>query len=331
MIQYLVILLDDTCVSYCHYKNRRTKRFLIPLDTLRKGIVFGMKENCLIQFVLPNYKLPEHYWDVMMSIDHSIIVPGEIVFEETIPQNMPCKIPDVVVFNSLDDYKSYQYKQGQTYVLRVEKSILFNHYREIIPSLSFINRLNIIITNIDSFNNDDFTRYAKILSVISDGVMQCYCEGKSPQLNIVTDRMMLTNMNNCNAGVNSISLAPDGRFYICPAFYQDNSNIQISRSYDVGSLDDGINIKNANLYKIECAPICRKCDAYQCKRCIWLNRKLTYEINTPSHEQCVISHIERNAGRILLDKIRTQDPSFLEGQNIEELHYLDPYELREQM
>ena len=55
MIQYLVILLDDTSVSFCHYKNDRKKRNLIPLDTLKTGIIYAMKENLNIQFVYPNY------------------------------------------------------------------------------------------------------------------------------------------------------------------------------------------------------------------------------------------------------------------------------------
>ena len=50
---------------------------------------------------------------------------------------------------------------------------------------------------------------------------------------------------------------------------------------------------------------------------------MTYEINTHSHEQCVISHIERNAAKILSDKMR--DLGF-ETQIINEISYLDPFE-----
>lgn len=71
-------------------------------------------------------------------------------------------------------------------------------------------------------------------------------------------------------------------------------------NYSIGDLQNGMNIKNSQLYKLDYAPLCRQCDAYQCKRCIWLNRKMTYEVNTPSHEQCVMGHLERNASRNLL-------------------------------
>ncbi len=69
-LQYLVILLDDTSVAYCHADNPLTESRLMPLDTLRKAIRFGMKQNLMIQYVYPDYELPEEYNSVIESIDH---------------------------------------------------------------------------------------------------------------------------------------------------------------------------------------------------------------------------------------------------------------------
>ena len=80
---------------------------------------------------------------------------------------------------------------------------------------------------------------------------------------------------------------------------------------------------------MEYAPICRHCDAYQCKRCVWLNRRMTHEINTPSHEQCVAAHIERNASRQLLQNIRRHGEFLPEIGEIKEIDYLDPFNNRE--
>ena len=140
--------------------------------------------------------------------------------------------------------------------------------------------------------------------------------------NLLTDRMFLDKMNNCNAGDESITLAPDGKFYICPAFYLDGSKA-------VGDLENGLDIKNRQLYRLDHAPICRKCDAWQCRRCVWLNRKTTLEVNTPSHEQCVVAHIERNASRRLLKEIRTLG-EFLPEKEIKEIDYLDPFDIIKQ-
>ena len=88
-------------------------------------------------------------------------------------------------------------------------------------------------------------------------------------------------------------------------------------------------IKNKQLYRLDHAPICRHCDAWQCKRCIWLNRKTTLEVNTPSHEQCVVAHLERNASRELLENIRKHG-MFLPETEIKEIDYLDPFDKRDE-
>ena len=49
MLQYLIILLDDTSVPYCQYSNPKTKRRLISPEHLKAGILYGMKENMMIQ------------------------------------------------------------------------------------------------------------------------------------------------------------------------------------------------------------------------------------------------------------------------------------------
>lgn len=58
-----------------------------------------------------------------------------------------------------------------------------------------------------------------------------------------------------------------------------------------------------------------------------LNRKTTLEVNTPSHEQCVVAHLERNASRRLLTDIR-QVGAFLQGKEISIIDYLDPFEIK---
>ncbi len=76
MLKYLIIQLDDTSVSFCHYENCRTECRLMPLDVLKKAIFFAMKENLTIQMVYPDYDLPQEYLDTIDTIDHADIVPA---------------------------------------------------------------------------------------------------------------------------------------------------------------------------------------------------------------------------------------------------------------
>lgn len=307
MLQYLVILLDDTSVSFCHYSNPIKKHRLIPLDILKKGILWAMKENLMIQFVFPDYALPDKYLDVIESIDHSKIKP--------VQQNSNA---DVIVIQSWEELDKINSKDISV-VLRTTKEDLFRNYERTIPLLRSITRLNIVITDIHNFLEADFDTYKTILERLAEQVRVLYINNIIVQLNILTDRMMLDKMNNCNAGWESVTLAPDAKFYVCPAFYLEYDG------YAVGDLQTGLDIKNPQLYRIDRAPICKKCDAYQCRRCVWLNRKMTLEINTPSHEQCVVSHLERNASQQLLTSIRLAG-DFLVGREISIINYLDPFD-----
>lgn len=317
MLKYLVILLDDTSTSFCHYENEKNERRLIDLDTLKSGILFAMKENLMIQFVYPNYELPKKYKEVIHTIDHSKIVP--------IGSN---EVGDVIVLNGWTDIVSIEIFPNTSYVLRSTKVEFFDNYQKIKEFLSKSSRLNIVFTDVETFTDADFVNYKEILDSLVVDLELMYVSGKSPQLNLLTDRMMLTTMNNCNAGWECITLAPDGKFYACPAFYQADSSTTIEhKAISLGDLKTGLDIKNPHLYKLSHAPLCRQCDAYQCKRCIWLNRKTTLEVNTPSHEQCVIAHLERNASRNLLTNIRKHG-QFMPEVDIKEISYLDPFDVR---
>lgn len=305
MLQYLIILLDDTSTSFCHYEVPKRERRLIPLDMLRQGIRFAMMENLMIQFVYPDYELPAEYSEIVESIDHSKIKPKAneadvMVVSESVNESVEIPV-----------------------VWRIGKERLFNEAELVTSMLEKTPRLNIVITDVESFTDDDFEQYKTLLGKLSESIEKMYVEGKHPQLNLLTDRMMLTQMNNCGAGDMSITLAPNGKFYVCPAFYYEDEDDSI------GDLEHRLDIKNKQLYKLEYAPICRHCDAWQCKRCIWLNRKTTLEVNTPSHEQCVVAHLERNASRELLQKIRKHGTFLLEHKDIKEIDYLDPFEKRE--
>ena len=312
MLQYLIVLLDDTSVSYCHYSNAKTERKLIALSDLKEAVLFSMKRNLTIQFIYPDYALPPEYKDLIESVPHTKIASSSAIEKG---------IADIVVINNWQDLQDCSFDETTIYVWRTLKGDFFNHYNLLIGILEKVVRLNIIITDIETFDEEDFKAYQRVLNVISDSVEKIYNK-KEVQLNLLTDRMMLEKMNNCNAGWESITFAPDGRFYICPAFYQEGL-------YSVGDLKSGLTIKNPLLYRLDHAPLCRNCDAYQCQRCIWLNNKTTLEVNTPSHEQCVVSHLERNASRTLLENIR-QHRSFLPNQEIKEIDYLDPFDVRKE-
>lgn len=314
MLKYLIFQLDDSSVSFCHYDNDRTKARLISIDTLKDAIFWSMKENLTIQFLYPDYEIPGEYKTEIAKTFHADIVSSTCEDDELRTS------ADVVVFDSLASINFFPFKKEQAYVFRLPLSALIESARILYPILPKVDRVNIVLTDVLSFRKDDKSLYSECLKSLSDKIVNEYKSGHSIQVNLLTDRILLEGMNNCNAGDESIALCPDGNFYVCPAFYLEGDT-----RFILGNIEQGLQIKNPQLYKLDHAPICKICDAYQCRRCVWMNSKSTHEVNTPSYEQCVVAHVERNAARELLNTIR-KIGQFLPEKEIETLEYLDPLE-----
>ena len=329
MLQYLVILLDDTSVAYCHADNPLKERNLMPLETLKKGILFGMKHNLMIQYVFPNYALPQEYASVIESIDNVKIYP---VGCKPITGIEDGNDADVEVANEVPEKV-----KAKNLVLRLTFSEMLKQKDAIAKLFASGARINLCITDMEQFTDGQIETYKQVLNEWNAVLLNLYKQGLSPQFNLLTDRMMLEKMHNCEAGVSNITLAPNGKFYLCPAFYFDEqikvdnqlNHHQPTSDNSVGDLENGLNVPNPQLLQLDHAPLCRNCDAYQCRHCLWLNCKLTWDLNTPSHQQCVMAHLERNASRDLLNDIR-KIGEFMPQINIKEINYLDPFEVRKE-
>lgn len=309
MLTYLIILLDDTSVSYCHYNVPQVDRRLISLNDLRTAIVWAMKENLNIQFVYPDYELPAEYNEAIESVDHTKIKPTKQAQDADVIVLTDWKFPADDVLNNT------------TCIIHSSRNDLSEHLTALKEILSKVARLNVVLTDVADFTDADIDDYKLLLSKLSVIVEEQLKSGKNVQMNLLTDRLMLDEMNNCNAGVSNVTLAPDGRFYLCPAFYYDKSKGHI------GDLHNGLNIKNPQLLQLDHAPICRHCDAWHCRRCIWLNEQLTLDSNTPSHQQCVIAHLERSTSRDLLVRWNQEGFRYGSTHRIEEIKELDPFNI----
>ena len=304
-MNYLIVQLCNSSVSFCNYVSSEGHN-LIPINKLESGLNWAIKNGLNIQILYPDYDLPDLYIELLNKFEHIDIkrlIPGNdseiIVLKETESLNIIENIPTPTI-------------------LQLSLSDFISNIKDIAEFLCKTPRLNICFTDIHYFKDEQEKEYENALKYLADKIETLLKTGQPVQCNILTDRIMLTEMNNCNAGVESITLAPDGCFYICPAFYLDKSK-------DCGNPDIGLKYANPHLYKIQYSPICRECDAFHCKRCIWLNQFLTNEVNTPGHQQCLMSHIERNMSRRLLHNIRKYG-IYAPGIDIPQIDYKDPFD-----
>lgn len=310
MLKYLVVLTADNAVSYCHYEASDSPK-LIDYDDFAKALRWSMCENINVQYVLPDEMLPARYEELMESVDNVKICSFKSEYKD---------VADVVVFKDLSSAEGFEFTSGTVYAIHTDLNDLEKNISILDNILSKADRINLVISETEVKSLDNQKRYSKLLDRISDSIVSEFCNNHAVQVNLLTDRLMLTEMNNCSAGWESVALAPDGCYYECPAFYYDNSTT-------VGSVSEGVSIKNQQLYSLGHSPICRSCDAWHCRRCVWKNKKKTLEVNTPGHNQCVMSHLERNASARLLRRLREKIPTLsLPEYELAETPVLDPFE-----
>lgn len=309
MLKYLVIILNDSSVSYCNYESSKQSFDMTP-SILTEAVHFAYKENLKIQVVYPNEVILHEIRDILKEVKHIKIASIDSYIENR----------DIIIINSPAEATQNIDVSNEVYVWRIDKEGFFKDYSFLDSPLQLGKKVKVVITNEDSFDDADFNLYEEVLNHFVYVIRDCYLTGVTPQLNIVSDRLLLRSMNNCNAGCESITVAPNGLLYPCPAFYYNQDG------FSIGSVYEGINIKNPQLYRLSHAPLCRNCDSYQCKRCVYLNRKTTNEIGVPSHEQCVKSHLERNAAQKLLLAMQ-EKTVFMPETTIKAIEYLDPFDI----
>lgn len=316
-LQYVILLLDNASPSFCYYKNEKVEPLLMPLEKVKEVLAFSKKQGLYLTILYNNDGLPAEYEKVLQDFPHIKIKP---VSRGDIEDNDTC------VINIPDDYsklrRNLSWKKKLNGIIRVSINCIKELKCFLFDYIQYFKRVNLIITDIDAADECQLNEFRIELEIIKDFVSNMLFKEINTEFSMLTDRLVLTEMRNCDAGIKHITIAPDGKFYLCPGFYYDNENDSI------GTIEEGVHIKNSQLLNIKNAPICRQCDCYQCKRCFYLNRKITLEINTPSHEQCVLSHHERNISGKLLKKVQ-REGICLDYAQIPLIDYLDPYELIE--
>ena len=302
--KYLQLITEDNAAPHCRYKNKEiSSNTVMGKETIEAGLSFAA-ENGYIPIFIGNQSgsLNEQYKDYLFVLDSTVSSKPE--------QHI-----------SVYDNKIHDGELDTGIATLLLDRLRISHLSEYVEEFNSkgVKRLNIVLGDIENWIVEDLNKYQIQLDKLLDIVIQSYEDGSQMELNILTDRLNLKTFCDCDAGNDSIALAPNGKFYICPAFYFEDKDDH------VGDISIGVNIKNKQLLDISNSAICTECDAYHCMRCKFLNKKMTGEINTPSRKQCVVSHLERNASKRLQERLIML--GYLSDiELMKEIRYLDPLE-----
>lgn len=301
--KYLQFISSDTITPHCRYRNWRNGSAVMSNEVIEKGLSFAKKNGYnpvfLGEIKVKNNQINKKDVILLAKVNSAEIDNGYII---------PIFDNEVNASSNVNNENS---------ILLINRSNISNLF--ILSQKLFEKsiRINFVLEEIELWTEKELEIYEDQLGKLVDLILKSYRSENTLEINVLNDLMMLNSINDCGAGITSFSVAPNGKIYFCPAFYFDNPESHI------GSLEEGINIKNSYLLDVEKAPICNGCDVYSCSRCKFLNKKRTNEINTPSKMQCVISHIERNKARDLQIAL-TNELGMKFPNIIAEIDYLDP-------
>lgn len=287
MKQYLTIVLADDAPRYCHWTARRHPPRTIVPEALRQALVFAMKRRMAVSLVWPERPLPEELTREARRCEHTDIRPIATA-----------QAGDMAVAESVAELLGAGMEEGRVYALATTFDDFIAGHEALAAALRTTCRLSIALSGLDKLDDAALCLYGQALDAMAATLADRYTADCQPQVSLLTDRIQLQKMNNCGAGDTSLAVCPDGRFYVCPAFYFEPDGFALDASGGEPQ------VANAQLYRLDHAPICRLCDAWQCRRCVWLNRRTTLEVNTPSRQQCLAAHYERRAARHLLLALR---------------------------
>lgn len=308
----LFILLADDSIEYCNY-NRSA-------DTNEVKVLNDQQLKLAAKFAEYNFYNPV----LVHSKDEKLSNEAIQNFKDLRCFNI-CEVNSNISKNdsilrriislSHDDLKNEVEIIGDSVVLNFSKDNIAELSSDVELLLKKCKRINLIMKG--ELNKFDYAIYEEQLDNIVEILGKYFEDGDDKYVDVITDSVMCLEENNCKAGEDSFTLAPNGYIYACPAFYYSDP------SKYIGSIEDGIIEEKLRYYARESSPICSNCDASQCKRCVYQNKNWTGEYNTPSSYQCKKSMIERKAAKKLSDILEQLEYVGCKCE-IEEVSALDP-------
>lgn len=316
-LEHILVLLEAGAVPFCHYENPRfhqnaASRWIAP-SLLKALIDIAVADGIALSVLLGKTRPPRDLETLLARVPHVKIVPLEL----------SDAYPGAIVVVSSDErarFSDLKPDRARNLILRLSRADLADASRMFNALEDKYGRLSIHLTDIENIGDTDLAAYAAELDIIAARLKKMYAAGRRIEVNVLTDRMMMTTMRNCDAGQTHVTLAPDGRFFICPAFFHYGE----PAIGEFGGTTIAVNPPGTVAFSR--APLCTRCDAWHCKRCVWLNQALTGEYNVPSEQQCAIAHAEREAARRALKSFGDIAP-FGRLPRITELNYRDPLDL----
>jgi len=310
----MYILLSDDYISYCDYNNKsmeivkqmNTEELLNSLRYCRDNFFNPIIVHSANKF---NFQNDSRY--TAYKIRH--VLPARFIKEA-----INIELKNIVPVYSLETLNSDN-NDINNIIFNIESKNIDKLSQSIIVLFERVDRIDLNIHNVDKNFNEEL--YKHELEKISNYIESIYKEDKTvKELSLLTDLLFIEKHDNCMAGEKTFIISPEEKIYSCCAVYSNE------KESSIGNIVNGITAKyDKRLYEIENSNLCRKCDSYQCKNCVYTNKKHTREVNVAPSFICRKSHIEKSVSKGLYNKFYQINKDILVNY-IDESKGLDPIE-----
>lgn len=286
-LKYMFFITRDSITPHCSYKSKPESNTVMSADTLQAGLDF-----CIDHQIMPVF---------IGKISHGLNGDKKSFFEILDRDDFtvdPIKNDSLVVFST----DNITYESVPISIFLSEKNRLISLTQSIKSLLSHYKRVNLFFTDMETWTQEDYALYKKQIIDLAEYIADRFKAGEKPQLNVLTDELyrLDDDYSDCGAGINAVSLAPNGKLYICPGFYFDDPDTSI------GSLES---FNHADIFEYvlrEKSGVCIDCKAQSCTRCLYNNKISTTEPLVPSDMQCKVTKLNHS--------ISTKIRKFVDGE-----------------
>ncbi len=265
-LKHLYFITADNITPHCSYESRPESDVVMSEEILKKGLAY-CTDNQLVPVFLG-------------ECDHGLNQADNMYFQINGADRDGATGTITVHDNQVYD----GFEGGDATILLVSRNTLSNMADMAKALLVKSPRLNVFLQDLLSWQETDYALYKEQLETLSDYLIEQYEAGYEPALNLLTDAFDKTNEIDCSAGATTAALAPDGKFYICPAFYFNGMD-------SIGDLEHGIDLSQSKFCRRDASPLCTSCDVKICNRCMYLHKAGTRELAISPRIQCRISHL----------------------------------------
>lgn len=319
----LIVMLDRAAPSFCYYESAPADdKMVMAPEVFEDVLAFAEKRALSLQLLCGQAGLPDYAPPLLEGRPFICYFP---------PGAPGMESEDVPLLEVVDFEVFARVPAGRHViaVLRVTQKELnrlpeiWRFLREPLPgpdvaedAAGRVRRVVLVLPGLDRYDEAALETYRAALNNLRGELEGAYLDGFSLELNALSDRLTLGAPRHCNAGVEHLTVDESGQLHICPGFALDGEPA-------IGDLESGPDLPNGQLLRLDHAPICSVCDAFHCRRCVYLNQRATLELNTPPWQLCRASHLEREASRVLLARLK-EHGLLRQLPVIPEIEYDDP-------